>query len=265
MIEKAELIFFDMDGTLYEGVEHYNMYASLLRETLPVSLHEQFTADYNKAMSKQSPLRPGTIYLKEQQWIVAINPFTLETLSIHQWNGQEISDATVDIRQLSRDSYVAIGDPWWIPYTCAVHLGATPTFDTYEKTKEIMLSPDYPLLQTNNLKANLAKLKQTKTLICITNSYSEDARSVLEHLELIDLFAHVVAPGNKPKEIQTHFKRYINLYQATPATSLSIGDNVFNEIAPAIQMGMPSILLSTWGESHPLPNLKIVPTLADMI
>lgn len=264
MIDDAKVIFFDMDGTLYEGEQHYNMYAAQLKNELPKQLHTPFKADYTRAMSNQSPLKPGTVYLREQQWIVTVNPFTMQTISVHQWNGEPVA-ANVDIRNLDEQAYVLIGDPWWIPYTCAVHLGIEPTFEAYERTKEAMLKPDYPFAHTRNLKENLTKLSQTKTLICVTNSYSEDARSVLEHLDILHVFAHVVAPGNKPKEVKNHFERYINLYEASPATALSIGDNIFNEIVPALEMGIPSILLSTWGETYQQPHLKIVPTLANML
>lgn len=264
MIEQAQMIFFDMDGTLYEGRKHYDTYAKQIKSTLPPEQHAQFIADYSYAMRKKSPLKPGNLYLKEKKWIIQVNPFTMETLAIYNWIGEPIH-TFVDIKNLSPDSYITIGDPWWIPYTCAVHLGANPTFDIYEKTKEIMLQKAYNFLHTKNLKENLSKLSETKTLICITNSFSEDALTLLKFMGMLDVFSHVVAPGNKPQEIENHFYRYMNLYNATPETALSIGDNIFNEIVPALNIGMPSILLSNWNEDYQHPKLKIVPTLSDML
>lgn len=264
MIEQARIIFFDMDGTLYEGRKHYDVYAKQLKSILPPEKHAQFIADYSYAMQKKSPLKPGTLYLKEKKWVIEVNPFTMESLAIYNWTG-ELIDTSIDVKSLSPDDYIVIGDPWWIPYTCTVHLGTNPTFDTYEKTKERMLQKSYQFPHTKNLKENLAKLSETKTLICITNSFSEDALSLLKFMGMLDVFSHVIAPGNKPTEIENHFYRYMNLYDATPETALSIGDNIFNEIVPALNIGMPAILVSNWQETYQHPKLKIVPTLADML
>ena len=264
MLQQAQMIFFDMDGTLYEGRKHYDTYAQQLMLQVPKNKQESFWHNYTQAMNKQLPLKPGTIFLKQSQNIIQVDPFTLSSIFISDWNGNRVYES-IHIKDLPSDRYIPVGDAWWIAYVCAVQAGSSPDFSAYEKTKEIMLTAQYNFPKTKNLKESLSRLKsKQKIFICITNSYAEDAKSLLKFLGLYDVFMHIVAPGNKPQEIKNHFYRYLNLYHLKPEQTLSIGDNIFNEIIPALQMGMPAILLSDWGEDYTHPRLKIVPTLENI-
>jgi FMN phosphatase YigB (HAD superfamily) len=139
---------------------------------------------------------------------------------------------------------IAIGDGWWLPNVCARHFGAKDTQTAYDLTKEYMASADFELRAVQGLKDALHHLCDQKTSVLLTNSKADDVKRLLRILELTDCFTEIVTEARKPQYANRHFSDLIRRYDVRAAQSISIGDNYLNDIVPALEEGMQTVLIN---------------------
>ncbi|WP_188207289.1 HAD family hydrolase [Alkalibacillus aidingensis] len=269
LIESHQVAIFDLDGTLYEGTEHFKLHTENLKAHLNEQEQQQFQAIYDQIQKGNHPVQIGKIYDGKRDLIWTWDPFTEELTEARNWDDEvvEVSDAPKNIKAADFDfnHWVPIGDGWWPPYAIARHFGiAVDTIqECYNKTKEQMSELDGFLNQTPGLKEYLASIHQDHTLIVCTNSDEEDAKRLLKFLELDDYFVELISWARKPVFTKQHFEYVLDKYQVKPEDTISIGDNFMNEIAPALQLGMSAIWL-TDSQVKPVNDdrLLMVETLA---
>ncbi|WP_017186938.1 HAD family hydrolase [Alkalibacillus haloalkaliphilus] len=269
-LEQHDLVIFDLDGTLYEGTEHFKLHTENLKANLSSDEQQQFDEHYNNILAGNHPVQIGKIYDGIHDLIWTWDPFTEQLTEARDWNNQvvKIDDAPNKIKASDFDfvNWVPIGDGWWPPYAIARHFGIT--VDTiqasYNKTKEQMAELDGFLNQTAGLKEYLESIYQDHTLIVCTNSDEEDAKRLLEFLELDKYFVELISWARKPVYTKQHFEDVLNRYNINPERVLSVGDNFMNEIAPALQLGMSAMWL-TDAKVKPVDDdrLVLVETLSD--
>jgi HAD superfamily hydrolase (TIGR01509 family) len=255
-IDKVDVVIFDLDGTLYEGDQHFALMVENLKTILPKEKHQDFDRLYQLHKEGKHPLAIGKVYDVQEDVIWAWDPFTSELTEARNWDNEvvQIADApkTLAVDEFDYIRWVPIGDGWWPPYSIARHFGLTIT-DTqmaYHKTKEQMANLEGYLHPTPGLKEFLTKLKQTKKLVLVTNSEEDDVKRLLAFLGLDEIFDDVVTSAYKPTNTKKHFADILKRYDVKSEQALSIGDNFMNEVAPALQMGMYGIWLTT---SHEVP------------
>ncbi|MDF2606529.1 MAG: Haloacid dehalogenase domain protein hydrolase [Bacillales bacterium] len=270
LILQSKVIFFDLDGTLYEGRAHFDIYAKELLKHMSTEQGEQFMRDYQLITNRNHALTIGKAYDIKEKLVLTLDPMTLEVVEAHTWEGMLIPYAKAhpkykDIDLLDEKRFMLVSDGWWIPATASIHHGLMPPYDSYNKTKELMASKDYKFEHTPGLIDALTTLSKTHKLVLMTNTDEADAYRLLNLLGLKDFFNDVIAPANKPVKTKEHFEFFLKKYNALPEEAVSFGDNFINEIAPALKLGMNAVFISHVKQNYYSPQLRIVPTLSNFL
>ncbi len=267
----CKLIIFDLDGTLYEDTDHFDYYASLLKEKVAIDEQEHFIKDYEDMKKGDHPVAIGKAYDVERDAILTLDPLTLKVTHVQKWDGTEWDSEDVNHtydRELTFDfeKMIAIGDGWWLPYSAARHYGVSieETYHCYTKTKEFMVTDEFQLTKTPGLKEGLNKLKEEAEIVLVTNSEKDDVERLLNELELDDLFPEIVPLAQKPVQTKKIFLDLMKKYGVKADETVSIGDNLINEIAPALLLGLKTIYIQPTGIKLEHANLKVVTSLADV-
>ncbi|MDF2946699.1 MAG: Haloacid dehalogenase domain protein hydrolase [Bacillales bacterium] len=270
LLLQSKVLFFDLDGTLYEGRNHFDIYANELIKHMSLDQGKKFLRDYELITSRNHALTVGKAYDIKEKLILTLDPMTLEVTEAHTWDGMLIPYAQAypkykELDLLDEKRFMLVSDGWWIPATASIHHGLMPPYDAYNKTKELMASKDYKFEHTPGLTDALTRLSRTHKLILMTNTDKADAIRLLSLLGLKNIFNEVVAPANKPMKTKEHFEFFLKKYNAQPKEATSVGDNFINEIAPALKLGMNAIFISHVKQNYYSPQLRIVPTLSNLL
>lgn len=250
-----KLYIFDLDGTIYEGKDHFDYYAKSLMKDVSVSKRHLFWEDYEKMKAGKHVVSIGKAYDVKNDLAVTIDPMTLTVVEAHYWNGEKVKDAEViygkDQVEFDFDHLVAIGDGWWLPFASAKHYGVKNCHPRYMETKEYMVSEDFTLEAIPKLREFLLELKKSNDLVLMTNSDKEDVLRLLNELNLTDIFNHVISSAKKPTYTKRIFEELQGIYDIPFERMVSIGDNFINEIAPALLLGMRAVYIS----EHPYQTM----------
>jgi len=263
------LYIFDLDGTLYEGKDHFDYYAQLLMDQVTPANRPLFWNDYEKMKAGDHLIAIGKAYDVENDLAVTIDPITLKVVEAHDWNGQKVANIE-DIYRNSPvnfdfDHFVAIGDGWWLPFACAKHYGVSNCHPYYLKTKEYMVSDQFKLEAIPHLREFLLMLKKTEHIVLMTNSDKEDVLRLLKELNLNNVFDHVISSAKKPSRTKDIFVELQEMYQLPFYQLVSIGDNFLNEIAPALLLGMKAVYISEHPHKTVDENLQQVQNISEWI
>ncbi|WP_054754430.1 HAD family hydrolase [Piscibacillus salipiscarius] len=249
-MDQADVIIFDLDGTLYEGTEHFNLHVDNLKQHLNDEKKEKFQSIYDQILKGDHPVQIGKIYDGKRDIVWTWDPFTEELTEAHNWEGEvvNVQDApkTIAAHEFDFKNWVPIGDGWWPPYAIARHFGiGTDVIQaSYNRTKEQMAELDGYLKQTPGLKGYLKELQQGRRLIVCTNSDEVDAKRLLKFLDIDEHFEELIPSAMKPVHTKKHFSYVLEKYHVKPEQAVSVGDNFMNEVAPALQLGMRAVWLT---------------------
>ncbi|MBO8157083.1 MAG: HAD family hydrolase [Bacillaceae bacterium] len=267
-IHQAKVIVFDMDGTLYEGTGHFQLFAENMKNLLTSSQQSDFMKMYESFRAGKSPLKIGSVYDAKEDVIWKWDPFTQTLTGASDWNHNtvNITDAPekLSVEEFDFKRWVPIGDGWWPPFVIARHFGLTnkDTGVAYHLTKEQMAEKDDYLKPTPGLKEFLESIVPFKKLVLMTNSEQDDAERILAQLGLDHLFDDRITSAYKPVKTKEHLQRVMEVYQVNSDEVLSIGDNFMNEVAPALQLDMRAVWI-TGSNQKPVddPRYIKIPTL----
>ncbi|MFC0523558.1 HAD family hydrolase [Pontibacillus salicampi] len=262
-IDSSRMLIFDLDGTLYEDTKHFDLFAKKLQSKLSEPAKTHFQKDYQLVQTGKHPLSIGKVYDAKEDVIWEWDPFTETLTNPLLWDGSvpeknpyqstSFSAADFDLKR-----WISIGDGWWPPYVLAIHYGLaiTDCHASYDETKVDMASGEGWLTKTPGLASQLLQLKQTKTLVLMTNSERSDVERLLAYLGLENLFDSMVTSAMKPVRTKEHFSQLLTTNNMNPDETVSIGDNFMNEIAPALQNEMKAIWLTP--DKAPLSHSKLL-------
>ncbi|MGL4819329.1 MAG: HAD family hydrolase [Bacilli bacterium] len=267
---KQQLIVFDMDGTLYEGREHYDYYARLIMEDIVPHKQADYWADYNAVMNNAHPMQIGMVYDTVRDVGIILDADGWHIKGVVTWTGEQWSQTHVnqvygeEALVPNDETHISIGDAWWVPFMVGCHYGnATSGWKKYSETKryfnEIPGRYSIPLGLTEALRT----LATSHTLVCLTNSDEADMEVTLQALGLGDVFHETIGAAKKPRQTAEHFQRLSESYGVPYEAMTSIGDNYLNEIAPALALGMQAVHIWPYAPSIHEGNLWRVQTLAD--
>ncbi len=267
-IDKQKLVIFDLDGTLYEGTDHFDYYANRLYIDVPENNKQAFKDDYHKMKLGKHPVAIGKAYDVDRDVILTLDPLTLTVVKVEDWNGnawpeEEATNTYTGLIKFDFEHIVAIGDGWWLPFACAKHYGVENCYKRYVETKEYMVTDQFKLEKINGVKEWLLKLKETKNIVLVTNSDIDDVGRLLKELEIDTVFEHMVTSAQKPTKTDEIFERLIAQYEVKPEEVLSVGDNFINEIAPALKMGLKAIYIDPLKSEVNHENLLVVGRLTE--
>lgn len=266
-----KLIIFDLDGTLYEDTDHFDHYASLLKERVAPEHQEDFIADYISMKKGTHAVGIGKAYDAVHDSVLTLDPLTLKVTHVQNWDGSEWDQEKVrstyeDDFKFDFENIIAIGDGWWLPYSSARHHGVSveDTYQCYTRTKDFMVTDEFQLTKTPGLKEGLLKLKEEAEVVLVTNSEEDDVQRLLVELDLDEIFPEIVPLAQKPVQTKEIFQKLMKKYGASPSETISIGDNLINEIAPALLLGMKTIYIQPTGIELEHDNLKVVNGLEEL-
>jgi putative hydrolase of the HAD superfamily len=267
----CKLIIFDLDGTLYEDTDHFDHYAALLKDQVDPDHQDSFLNDYEAMKKGNHTVSIGKAYDALNDSILTLDPLTLKITHVQDWNGKEWGKDQIERTypgELSFDfeKIIAIGDGWWLPYSAARHHGVSieETYQCYTKTKDYMVTDAFQLTKTPGLKEGLLKLKEESEVVLVTNSEKDDVQRLLSELDLEGIFPEIVPLAQKPVQTRDIFLTLMKKYGAKPEETLSIGDNLINEIAPALLLGMRTLYIQPTGIELEHENLKVVTGLEEV-
>ncbi|MCZ0703417.1 putative hydrolase of the HAD superfamily [Natronobacillus azotifigens] len=264
-----KLYIFDLDGTLYEGSQHFDYYAKLLSADVTSAEQEDYWNDYEKMKAGNHVVQIGKAYDVNHDLSLTIDPMTLKVVEAHRWDGSTVDDldSLYGDGQVSFDfeNIVAIGDGWWLPFACAKHYGVKESQPSYMATKEFMVSDQFQLEQIPGLRTFLLDLKKEHDIILMTNSDREDVNRLLGELDLTNVFDHVISSARKPSKTTVLFEQLHVTYDLPFEQMISVGDNFINEIAPALLLEMKAVYLSEHPHKTEHKNLQQYGRITDWI
>jgi FMN phosphatase YigB (HAD superfamily) len=268
-LTQAQLLIFDLDGTLYEDTNHFAYFASLLQAMLPPDRQAAFAADYDDMLAGHHPVAIGKAYDIQRDVILTPDPITLHATAVCDWDGNPWSRKRIEETYpgpltFDFERIVAIGDGWWLPFAAAKHHGVRDTYAAYVKTKEYLATHKHLLTRIPGLRSWLEQQRKSKALVLVTNSEQDDVERLLTQLDLHGLFHQTVTNAKKPTHTAKVFQQLLQEYAAQADEAVSIGDNYLNEVAPALHLGMKAVLLQNTPVDFHHPNLLIVPSLRNL-
>lgn len=244
-----KLIVFDLDGTIYEETHHFDYYAERIAEKLPDRYAQSFWEDYRDSLEGKHTLRIGRAYNALHDHIIAHR--RLKPEAVWNWEGLSLDQATwsktyhpkLDPHQ---PHIVLIGDQWWLPATVAIHYGISKEGlgQAFYETRAFMQSDAFHMRPIPGLRAWIETLKKSGTHVALmTNSPEEDSRAIIGKLGLTNVFDTMIFLAEKPLKTELHLKRLLQIAGAAPEEAMSVGDNWQNDIAPAVALGMKTLLI----------------------
>jgi FMN phosphatase YigB (HAD superfamily) len=262
-----QLYIFALDGTLYEGTDHFDYYASLLMKDVHESKRTQFQKDYEKMKNGDHPVKIGKAYDVRHDLAVTVDPMTLKAAEAHRWDGTLVENIESiygdEPVEFDFENVVAIGDGWWLPFACAKHYGVKDCYPRYLQTKEYMVSEAFTLEKIPYLREFLLQLKKENQIVLMTNSDKEDVQRLLKELDLTGVFSHIISSAQKPSFTKDIFMELHKMYNMPLHRLVSVGDNFLNEIAPALLLGMKAVYISEHPLSMSHDNFHQVRTLTE--
>lgn len=259
---KPKLVIFDLDGTLYEGTDHFDYYAEhLLNQVVDVDKKEAFLVDYNRMKNGEHAVAIGKAYDVEKDLVLTIDPMTLHVTQATNWDGTSVNVEYEEALQFNFKDMIAIGDGWWLPFVTAKHYGVKDCYPSYLATKEYMVTDEFTLERLEGLREYLLELREETSIVLMTNSDSEDVGRLFKELDLEDVFEHVVTSAQKPTYTTDLFKELLIHYKVNPEEALSVGDNFINEIAPALLLGMKAAYITPHPFAGAHKQLKVIPSV----
>lgn len=264
-----KLFIFDLDGTLYEGTDHFDYYAQRLALDVAEEKQKEYWRDYEKMKAGEHPVTIGKAYDTKNDAILTVDPMTLTVVKAVNWEGEQLPEVEAqygDMQiQFDFKNVIAIGDGWWLPCACAIHYGVEECYPRYVETKDYMSTDAFELEKIPELAGFLMELKEKAHVVLLTNSDEEDVARLLKELGLTGLFHQVVTSAQKPSKTTYYFKEIVKRYDVKPEETVSIGDNFINEIAPALLMGMKAVYISEHAKEADHHDLTQVERLKDWI
>ncbi|MFD2705718.1 HAD family hydrolase [Salibacterium lacus] len=257
---------FDLDGTLYEDTTHFRYYAERLAEKLPADKQPLFWHDYSDMLEGNHPVAVGRVYDAANDRVLEVDPASYRVTKVWNWEGKETGeeDAYTTPVAFDFDSMIAVGDGWWLPAAAAKHHGTGSTFDAYQKTKAYMQTEDFQFTEDPGRRFSLQQLGGQMHLILLTNSQADDVGQLLRTLDLEGVFDEVIPEAAKPARTEAHFSTILKKYEAEPGEVVSIGDNYLNDIVPAENLGMASVLIDPLGKTPVRSETKRITTLREL-
>ncbi|TMW71553.1 HAD family hydrolase [Alteribacter natronophilus] len=265
-----KLYIFDLDGTLYEGTDHFDYYAKRLAIDVEEKNLESFWRDYEKSKIGDHILAIGKAYDVEEDAVLTVDPMTLRVVEAHNWDGtawpsekvEQVYDRDVEF---DFEKIVAIGDGWWLPFACAKHYGVDNCYKRYVETKEYMVTDEFQLDPIPGLRDFLLRLGEKTNIVLMTNSDADDVGRLFKELDLEGVFPKVITSAKKPSLTDHYFNELKNEYSVAPSEVVSVGDNFINEIAPALLQEMKAVYISAHGNPVDHDNLIQVNRITDWV
>jgi FMN phosphatase YigB (HAD superfamily) len=242
-----------MDGTLYRAdaelfyggfVRHL---AARLKNGRPLTL----LAEYERWRRGDSPFLGDYLYDVRRRWLVSWQDSTA-VAAYDPRNGRAVDEQT--LAWAYRDGpppsrLIGLGDGWTQLGCAAQCYGASlkdisAAYDSFQE-EVIADPPAFGIVADPYLVETLRLLwKRGYLLGLVTMSSGEAVTGKLRALGVADSFHAVLEGVRKPEGSQDALRRLSEMCGTAVANWLVIGDNPLNDLAPARELGLPTILVN---------------------
>lgn len=248
-LDKAKMIVYDLDGTLYDDTHHFDYYADQLESRLPSEFQPSFRHDYQAAREDHHTLQIGRTYdVKNDLILVQIKGVVLEA---YEWTGmpipvEKMKELYGNGVQVDLENMLSVGDLWWVPACIAYHYGLS-TADgqaSFLATREFMMTDQFQMNSVRGLQEAIRHARKHSVLqVLMTNSPQIDSERILEKLGLHESFDHKIFQARKPLQTKKHLQTLSDAYHVPFEQIVSVGDNWVNEIWPAQELGCQTVYI----------------------
>ncbi|WP_433747675.1 HAD family hydrolase [Falsibacillus pallidus] len=270
MLKDVEVIVFDLDGTLYEDIHHFDYYADRLGEKLDPINRKRFEDDYQIFKENRLPLKIGTVYDVKNDLVLKQRGG--KVLEAFDWSGEKVSEEKIaelypEEIVFDFDSMLNVGDLWWIPVSIARHYGLSSELahQSFLQTREYMMTDDFQMEEIQGFKDALQSLSQSKKLVLFTNSPQKDSEVIVTKLGFLDYFDYKIFEGRKPVKTEAALRKISDHYGVPFSQILSVGDNAINEIYPARKLGCQTILIDGHDYGDPSQADYVVKNISGVV
>lgn len=270
-LQPIRVIVYDLDGTVYDDNRHFELYAREIQSHLPPEQHDAFWADYAAVVAGHHPaLRIGTFYDVDRDLVLYTRAG--KVLRAVHWGGSEAPTPVRD--QLYPDTVIVdhdrimnVGDLWWVPSAISAHYGGKAENHAlaFLKIREIMSDPSFQVRPIPGFKETVEQLKGKVVQVLATNSPQPDSEAILGKVGLTGLFDRHYFRSNKPGGLKAIFEELAHSYGVPMSAILSVGDNLVNEIAPAMAMGCKTVFIDPHALGGSDDADLIVTTMVELI
>lgn len=247
------LIIYDLDGTLYEEPRYFSHFAELLKNALPAVERAAFWHDMEAIWADRHPLRIGRAYDGERDLVLAVDA-AYRVEGAWTWDGEPVAAARVAslypdpvVFDNAAGPILAVGDGWWIPIVGAGRRGLWDSLPYYVAAKEAWYEDEHWPPPVPGLAESMAAAGRAVTQVVVTNTHRSDAEVLLARLGLAGTVAKLYASSNKPTASARLFADIAEKWGVAPRHTVSVGDNFFNDVAPALGLGMRGVLVDGVG------------------
>lgn len=268
IFKNGKLFIFDLDGTLYEGTDHFDYYAGRLLIDVADEHKRAFMNDYKAIKNGVHCVQIGKAYDLDRDLVLTLDPLTLVVVGAQTWDGEALPEQKrkqiyQGLLSFDFEHVIAIGDGWWLPFVVAMHYQVEDSYPRYLETKQYMVTDAFQLTPIPGVREGLLQLKKEKKMVLVTNSDSDDVGRLLKELDLEAVFEHMITAAKKPSLTNEIFTKLMEQYQVKSEEVVSIGDNFINEIAPALQSNMSAIYIDPQGSQYSHERLVVVSSLGE--
>lgn len=246
-------IAFDLDGTLYraDGELFYGGFVRHLAARLKNGRPALLLAEYERWRRGDSPFLGDYLYDARRRWLVnwqgsaAVGAF-------YPYGGRAVDEQVLG--RAYRDGspparLIRMGDGWTQLGCAAQCYGATlkdiiAAYDAFQE--EIIADPSaFGIVADALLAETLRLLRRRGYLIAlVTMSSGEAVGGKLRALGVADSFDAIMEGVPKPEGSQDALRRLSEMCCVKVASWLMVGDNPVNDLAPARELGLPTILVN---------------------
>lgn len=260
----VDLVIFDFDGTLYEGTGFLAPHLAELQAAVGPT-GPDLTALYEQVTAGEHVLQLGDLFHFGDCRIlrpVAEPPpdrFGLQIDEVLDLDGQPAEPpAGLEDGHVPFDAPVTyVGDPWQIAAALSRSCGVDTEQrrDAFSTVRVVMNTPEYDLGIPACLPQLLDRFAHVPDRVLVTNTGEELGREAVARVGVADRFTEVVFGASKPAGLASLLATRLET-GLDPARVLCVGDNYWNDILPAYQLGAQSVLVDPFHigriSEHPL-------------
>lgn len=247
----VDVVIFDFDGTLYEGTDFVPLYLDILQAAVEPDVPE-LAALQRDVLAGRHVLQLGDLFHFATRSILRPEPeppqdrLGLRIAQVLDLEGAaSATPSDLEGCHVGFDAPVTyVGDPWQISAAISHAFGIEESTrrDAFESVRHTMNGPDYDLGVPPCLSSLLDRFAHVPDRILVTNTSADLASACVDKVGVTDRFTEIVFGAAKPMGLARLITDRVEA-GADPGRMLCVGDNYWNDILPAYQLGAQSVLI----------------------